>query len=233
MRGLGGCRQADAIPLDDYASLPKYAGKELQLAEEALLVGCWWLLREIELANVRLEDASFLAGEGCGVAVLKVPASKADAQARGASRQHGCACPSVLCPVKALRALVLAAQGEGPEAALVKDRKGEQPTKAATCREIARWAKHVNAPSGNYTGHSLRTTGAQRLALAGLSEKKIKFFGRWASDAMLRYVREKLLTDASRKVAKQVVVEAEEAAAAQLLSKSSVRRQKWPRLAAR
>ena len=39
-------------------------------------------------------------------------------------------------------------------------------------------------------GHSMRVTGAQRMARAALSENQIAVFGRWGSAAIRRYVRE-------------------------------------------
>ena len=41
------------------------------------------------------------------------------------------------------------------------------------------------------------------MALAGVSEEKTQMFGRWASAAMLAYVRETLLTKSGLKVAKE------------------------------
>ena len=43
------------------------------------------------------------------------------------------------------------------------------------------------------TGHSGRVTGAQRMARSGLSEWRIQAFGRWGSNAVLRYIRGALL----------------------------------------
>ena len=53
-----------------------------------MVVGSWWLRREIELATVR---AGLLSLHG-GVASLLLPASKTDTQAFGASRSHRCGC---------------------------------------------------------------------------------------------------------------------------------------------
>ena len=39
-------------------------------------------------------------------------------------------------------------------------------------------------------GHSMRVTGAQRMARAGLTENQIAVYGRWGSAAIRRYVRE-------------------------------------------
>ena len=52
-------------------------------------------------------------------------------------------------------------------------------------------------PEDRITGHSLRTTGAQRMAAAGISEEKIRMFGRWAFNEMVGYAREALLAAAN------------------------------------
>ena len=162
------------------------------------------MLREIELANVVQRDLEFKPGKGCGVATLCVSASKQDWRARGVKRHHGCACPSRWCPVLAAKALWEAAKGDS-EAPVVLTTEGRAASKQAVSEEIKAWAAHRGAAAGNYTGHSLRATGAQRLARAGVSEAKIRLFGRWASRAMLEYVREALLAEEGIAVAKQVV----------------------------
>ena len=106
--------------------------------------------------------------------------------------------------MKALRALWADADERGLNEPLIITAEGASPTKAQVVDEIAPWAVYLQAPQGNCTGHSLRTTGAQRLAMAGVSEAKIRMFGRWASEAMLRYVRQSLLAQSGVVVAKQV-----------------------------
>ena len=64
---------------------------------KAVLVGAWWLLREIELASLRRLDFGWCLGEGCGVMTLTLAVSKADTSAKGAKRTPACACPSALC----------------------------------------------------------------------------------------------------------------------------------------
>ena len=59
--------------------------------KELIVVGCWWLLREIEAANITLEDVRI---EGLTVH-LCLPASKTDPQAQGVWRAHRCACGSL------------------------------------------------------------------------------------------------------------------------------------------
>ena len=58
---------------------------------------------------------------------------------------------------------------------------------------IKRFAAHLGLTSGRFTGHTLRTTGAQQLAKEGWSDAKITVFGRWASKHMLTYAREALI----------------------------------------
>ena len=57
--------------------------------------------------HCRLRTRALSMGRGCAVAVLNLPAGKTDPQGMGGGkkRQHQCACPSALCPVKALRVL--------------------------------------------------------------------------------------------------------------------------------
>jgi hypothetical protein len=51
----------------------------------------------------------------------------------------------------------------------------------------------VGSSNLRITGHSPRVTGAQRMALAGISEWRIQTFGRWGSSAVLSYIRETLI----------------------------------------
>ena len=229
-RGLGGSKQADALPLGRAAAGHEYTGLHLVNATEALLVGVWWMLREVELANITKQDTAFVEGVGCGVAALHISASKTDAKARGIWRRHGCACPSRLCPVKALKKLVASAGKQMECVPLVTTKKGYTPTKAQTVEEIAAWSRHLEAPAGRYTGHSLRTTGAQRLAMAGVSEAKIRMFGRWASDAMIAYVRETLLAASGMAVAKEVVRSEQEQHSTAVVAQAAAVSRKWHRL---
>ncbi len=205
-RGLGASRQADALPLGELSRVGAYGGCRLVHATESLLIGVWWMLREIELANLAAEDITITAGRGCGVAAVRVSASKTDWRAKGLTRRHGCACPSPLCPVRAAKVLLAAAMGlEGNHTPLVRGLDGRGASKKHVEREIKAFARHLGATAGQFTGHSLRVTGAQRLAMAGVSEDKIRVFGRWAGQIMLHYVRDSLLTYSGLEMARQVV----------------------------
>ena len=56
----------------------------------------------------------------------------------------------------------------------------------------------------NITGHSCRVTGAQRMALADLSEWRIQVFGRWGSSAVLKYIRETFIDAEATNIAAEV-----------------------------
>eukprot|EP00969_Alexandrium_andersonii_P312279 13796925-Alexandrium_andersonii.AAC.1 len=53
-----------------------------------LVVGCWWLLREIEASHVLLGDISVSGPQ----VTLKLTISKTDPRGRGTSRTHTCVC---------------------------------------------------------------------------------------------------------------------------------------------
>ena len=68
----------------------------------ALITGTWFLCREIELSNIRLEHVEL----GDLTVSLHLPVSKTDVQARGVRRTHGCSClegdnqSKALCPFR-------------------------------------------------------------------------------------------------------------------------------------
>ena len=53
-----------------------------------VLVGAWWLLREIGLSNILVSGVAITQPESR----LRIYASKTDQRALGASRAHRCAC---------------------------------------------------------------------------------------------------------------------------------------------
>ena len=190
-RGLGGSQQADPLLLEA-AWTCGYEGVHVADAVAAVTVGSWFMLREIEVANIRIGDVAFEAGPGCGSVVLEIPVSKADWRARGCKRRLSCTCPAVS-PVKAAQILMAKTAGRSAGDAVVTAVAGGAVSKVAMVKEIASLANAAGAPPGNYTGHSLRTTGAQHMALAGVAVEKIRVFRRWASNQMLRYTREALI----------------------------------------
>ena len=85
-----------------------------------------------------------------------------------------------------------ATAGQGEGAFAVVNLNGRPATKAEVTSEVREVAR-LTGTTGHVTGHSMRVTGAQRLALAGISEVRISTSGRWASRAFQLYVREAVL----------------------------------------
>ena len=61
----------------------------------AIMVGSWWMCRELELATARAKLVEFeRVGRGVLKATLHLPSSKTDLRAEGVSRSLLCACSS-------------------------------------------------------------------------------------------------------------------------------------------
>ena len=80
------------------------------------MTGTWFLNREVELAAITLADVTLSPAENPTTAVLNLPNSKVDLEAKGARRSLTCTCSRYpgsqcepLCPVKAVVTLVDAA----------------------------------------------------------------------------------------------------------------------------
>ena len=209
-RGLGPARQPDGIPLEllldasyeHLSSLQKSVWPAAGIA--VITICCAWLLRELESSGAALADVTLHEGSGgsCGWVEWNLPASKTDPTARGATRSLRCACPSTLCPAKAMRTvvtiseLVRQALSPVPEAEnhpLICTDEGQAMTKEQMVTFYREIAKASGIWNLRITGHSCRITGAQRMALAGHPVWTIQVFGRWGSAAVLGYVREALL----------------------------------------
>ena len=191
-RGMGPALQAQPLKLTPSLMAGGARPVALKAGIDAVLVGAWWLLREIELSALRRKDCTVAVGPGCGVATLELAVSKADPAAKGVRRTLACACPSALCPVAATRRLLASTAGQRADAFVVVNLCGRPATKEEVVQEVREVARR-SGTEGHVTGHSMRVTGAQRLALAGISEYRIITFGRWASQAFKLYVREAVL----------------------------------------
>jgi hypothetical protein len=223
-RGLGPPRQAE--PFDLVAVGALFDVDEAFIMEkgfpahirDVILVGSWWLLREVELAAATLSQLSFAEdpgakeGQECGIATLLLPVSKSDVQALGKSRSLRCSCPSPLCPVGAAKRLFLSAKARPSSSGcadhlipLIADLEGAPVSKANLVKSFRALATAAGMPpTTRITGHSCRVTGAQRMAAAGISEWRIQVFGRWGSDAVLRYIREAAIDVASHNLSGEV-----------------------------
>ncbi len=202
-RGLGPAAQSQPLPLGTWAAGPLPPPGFLVSGIDVVLVGAWWLMREIELAGLLVQDVAVSPGSQCGTATLLLAVSKTDATAKGVRRTLGCCCPSALCPSAAVRRLLASTTGLAATDYVVRSLTGQPATKAEVVREIRHVGKLLGVTNG-ISGHSLRVTGAQRLALAGVAVPRITLFGRWASKAMVTYARESLLGARGGGLAEQV-----------------------------
>ena len=205
-RGRGPAKQAQPLPV---ANLPQVSQQMApvhpqgpQFPARATLVTSWWLLREIEASNAEIDHV-----DDCTDGRLihwRLPSSKADWVALGATRSHSCCCPGnisdPLCPYHALFAQREFASNLPRGKWLFPTATGEQATKAgwvATFEWVAsQLGEPLESPTGarRFTGHSARATGAVHLATTQVELWRIQLFGRWGSEAFKLYVRNAPLT---------------------------------------
>ena len=126
-RGIGPPQKCGAFDLEKLVGLevmggPVYPGGP-RWPREGALCGCWWAMREVELATTRCKQVSFVKGPGCGVCEIDLPVSKSDVQALGKRRRLSGASEAerrlgeALCPVKVVRMLWDAAREFSPPGA--------------------------------------------------------------------------------------------------------------------
>ena len=216
-RGMGPPTVAQPLPLRSLYLLPGGADPWVRggpaCPRNAILVGAWWLMREMELATVRAAHVAFSGAwdrSGCGVR-LTLPASKNDQAAFGTSRAHICRCQEVMavdCPVHAVLSQWFWLRSAFPERftegvpdldlPLFPTMRGEVVSKPAFVSTIIYAGRYLgvgDSPDGTVrlTGHSLRPTGAQGLIEMGWRSDAVKLMGRWQSETVLRYTREAAL----------------------------------------
>ena len=179
-----------------------------------VVVGSWWLTREVELSTARAAMVTLEAVAGGGpIARWSLPASKNDPTALGTSRAHRCQCAaatggtaSPLCPVHAIWDQLLLLKKHFPsrwhdgkprdDLPLFPTQLGGVVTKEAAVETLEWAARHLGAPastpdgSERLSGHSMRATGAQGLAARGWHLWTLQLLGRWGSEAIRTYVRE-------------------------------------------
>ena len=125
------------------------------------------------------------------------------------ARAHGCFCsPSspASCSYHAVAAQLArlrrffpgrwSASGPDGDLPLFPSTDGLTVTKDKMVQTIVEAARRLGVPratpdaSARISGHSLRVTGAQGLAKAGVDVWAIQLLGRWGSSAVLGYIRE-------------------------------------------
>ena len=214
-RGLGPPVRPLALPLLRLGELPSDDGPWSVGGpvgpRNLLIAGSWFLMRELEASTTRAALAVVskepLSGEE--VVTWHLPASKNDQSALGAARTHGCCCRGAagvgcpVCSIKAqhalLRRLFPQCWRDGafaPDFPLFPTTGGVAAEKHAVAETIAAAARLLGCPaesadgSARITGHTMRITGAQGLARAGLDPWAVQLLGRWGSATVLQYIQE-------------------------------------------
>ena len=175
-----------------------------------MVAGAWFLTREVELSTTRACLVS-LEKSAAKEDIVRwyLPASKTDTEACGVSRAHGCCCIGGVrasCPYHAVEFQLQRLKRLFPgrwvrgvpsqdlplfpaaDGSVVSKEKMTDTIVEAACR----LGVQVVALDGSarVSGHSLRATGAQGLARAGVDIWAIQLLGRWGSSTVLEYVRE-------------------------------------------
>ena len=214
-RGMGGPVKALALPLLRLGELdvggddPWCRGGPVGSAC-AMVAGAWFLAREVELATTRARLVTLDRGpHGEDIVRWFLPASKTDMEARGVARAHGCNCSGgvrVSCPFCAVKTQLARLRRlfpdrwseDGPswDLPLFPTAEGAAVSKESMVATIVEAARRLQVPlatpdlSARVSGHSLRVTGAQGLARAGVDVWAIQLLGRWGSATVLEYVQE-------------------------------------------
>ena len=174
----------------------------------AITLGAWFLAREVELSTARAALVELdVDTKGHPLVRWRLPASKNDQEAVGVARAHGCACSGSLasCPWHAAHFQLRRLRARFPERfdgdaphldlPLFPDAQGRVVTKDAMTATIRTAAEKLGVRldaadgSARVSGHSLRVSGAQGLARAGVDTWAIQLLGRWGSATVLEYVQ--------------------------------------------
>ena len=204
-RGQGPPKQASALPVERFGELPgaadAWASDGPLWPRRLNILAAWWMLREIEAANLTVSCATFTGTE----ATLRLPASKTDQTGLGTARTLACTCKAgrdLLCPWHTLKEQVVWASGRAKEVKtaltsfpLFPSASGQVVTKVAAAATIVQAAQtlglvtHEDTGAAKFSGHSWRVSGAQFLARSGIDIWRIQLHGRWGSAAVLGYVK--------------------------------------------
>ena len=88
-RGLGGPQRALPLPFARLDELPggvdPWVGGGPLSPRNLVVLGSWFMLREVEAANARIADVAIVVKDGCPRVTWSLPASKTDQRAAGAT----------------------------------------------------------------------------------------------------------------------------------------------------
>lgn len=158
----------------------------------AVVVGVLFLLRELELSAIDMEDVSFTDT----TITLSLPVSKVDWQAKGCRRTWSCKCDvRYYCPVHILRQYADELRREGKHTVpWIISRTDGRCSKNAVVTKIRQAVLSSGGTAKNaednwiISGHTFRITGARTLSAWGLDPITIQLLGRWGPNAVLSYL---------------------------------------------
>ena len=163
----------------------------------SVMLASWWLLREIEASSA--ERSHIEIDKVQRLIHWKLPSSKADWQALGATRTHSCNCEQNArqpeCPYHSM-VEHLEAVGAISDRWVFPSATGEQSSKCGWADTMQSMAQQLNLPTHTdtgarrFTGHSARATGAVYLAQTQIELWRIQLFGRWGSEWFRIYIRD-------------------------------------------
>ena len=203
-RGVGGPALKDSFRLE-LLSLPD-PDDDLTLAMRqraaVIVLGCWFLLREIEVAALKVKY--FVVDKKTQTVRLTLQSSKNDMQGNLVMRCHSCYCnvlQTSLCPFHVAQAFYHLLPKD-PEAPAFSTFQGDVLSKAETIQLIRSLLVDNNievtragmrGEVQRFGGHALRVSGAQFLSRCGVPLPTIMLIGRWGSRSVERYAQEAAL----------------------------------------
>ena len=170
---------------------------ENQVAADTFVVACRFLLREIELANIRV--SCILLPDGFGLsafyATILLPVSKTDTSGQGASVTLQCTCSfralggPAWCAahILARRLELVRQEGRSGDDFLFGPSSKTPFTKPQI---VDLWSRLAPLGHPRLGGHSARRSGAKAYARAGWAVPDIQCVGRWAGPTILDYAEE-------------------------------------------
>ena len=205
-RGRGAPKQDAEIDLDasfelELGDSPLVSGGPC-CANRLLEVGAFHILREIELSLALARSVHI--NDNIQEETFELPVSKTDPQAIGCSRSWGCVCSGshdIPCAFHALKEQVAWLHDTFSAASfdtlpLFPDANGSPVQKSKVVLTIEKVTLLLGEPltdlqgRNRFGGHTLRITGARRLARLSIPTPTIMLLARWASMVVLRYIRE-------------------------------------------
>ena len=192
-RGQGPKKKAIEVPEDVWAQKFEdkvYKKVKLIEAQRLFALGVQWMMREIEIADLTLENFGFNFKDK--TVCLTWDTSKTDPEARTISRVLQCLCGQercdIRCPYDNLKEIVKMTKTFAKEGVrhICLDMNGDPASKNQVLNS---WRTLFGK---KVSGHSTRRSGALQYIRKGWSVSQVAFLGRWRSNIILQYADEAL-----------------------------------------